>query len=195
METKLTAFRIDHTDVILQDYEDGKGKIIISNDDRDYNLSYYWGSMGEGYDLSKFILKTNDGYLINKLGQRHDDGPIDIKKTMAAVRRFVKNESPWRFFYSPKMDKELRYELSEIQKYTHDSRDFVDRMMAIDMCYIADDDVYDRGECFFNDTIEMLKTEPWHFIINEEPQVNVWLVKFLPKVREYLKKESEACHA
>ena len=42
MGNKLTHYRLDYTDVILQDYEDGKGKIIISNDDRDINLSYYW---------------------------------------------------------------------------------------------------------------------------------------------------------
>src|SRR5690606_27501153 len=97
---KLIHFRIDGTDVILQDYEDGKGKIIISNDDFDYNLSYYWGSMGEGYNLSKFILKTNNSYLIGKLGERSCDGPIDIKRTMTNVRRYIKDETEWRFYYS-----------------------------------------------------------------------------------------------
>lgn len=193
MTNKITHFRIDYTDVILQDYGDGKGKIIISNDDRDYNLSYYWGSMGEGYDLSKFILKTNDGYLINKLGQRHDDGPIDIKKTMAAVRKYIKEDTEWRFYYSPEDDKYLRNALNDIQRYTHDSRDFVDRMTNLDntMSYSGINDVYNRGKAPFDGMIYALSTEPWHFIINEEPQVNAWLGKFLPKVREFLKKEKE----
>lgn len=183
MGPKITMFRIFGTDVILQDYEDGKGKLILSNVDRDHNVSYYWGSMGQGYDLSKFILQTNNGYLISKLGERSGDGPINIKKTMANVRNFIKNDSPWKFYYSPMSDKELRSDLNHIQKYTQDDRDFVDRMQQLDPCYDDSDDMYNRGEYYFDDTIQMLKTEPWHFIVRHSPDVNKWLSIFLPKLR------------
>ena len=190
MEPKLTHFRLLRTDVILQDYEDGKGKLILSNDDRDYNLSYYWGSMGQGYDLSKFILKANDGYLINKLGQRSGDGPINMKKTMTNVRKYIKDDTEWRFYYSPEADKELRNALNDIQRYAHDSRDFVDRMIDIDPYYSGNDDTYYRGKEIFESMVENIRCEPWHFIVNDEPDVNIWLSKFLPELRKHLR-ESE----
>src|SRR5690606_32327286 len=122
------TFRIASTDVVMQDYGDSRGKIIISNDDFGYNLSYYWGSMGNGTDLTKFLLRAADDYLIGKLGQTHDQGDIDIKRTMASVRKFVKEETDWRWYYSPEMDKELRDTLNEIKEYSCDDRDFVDKM-------------------------------------------------------------------
>lgn len=189
---KLTHFRIDYTDVILQDYEDGKGKIIISNDDRDINLSYYWGSMGQGYNLSKFILQTDNGYLINKLGERDDYGPINMKKTMANVRKFIREESGWKWYMSPDDDKELRSELNRIQSNSIDSRDFVERMSNIDLHkFYSGSDIYYDGKDYFKDMIRGISVEPWYFIVNEPPATNVWLSKFLPKLREHLKKESE----
>ncbi len=185
----LKHLRFDYTDVILQDYEDGKGKIIISNDDRDINLSYYWGSMGQGYDLTKFLLKTNDEYLIRKLGQKSDDGPINIQKTLANVRKYIKNETEWRFYYSPEADRELRNALTEIQRYAHDSRDFVDRMLAIDPYFSGNDDTYGRGKVIFENMLENIRCEPWHFIVNNEPEVNKLLSKFLPQLRNHLIKE------
>ncbi len=37
---KTTTFRIGCTDVILQDYELSKGKLIISNDNYGYHFGY-----------------------------------------------------------------------------------------------------------------------------------------------------------
>jgi len=183
----ITHFRIDYTDVILQDYEDGKGKIIISNDDRDINLSYYWSCMGQGYNLSKFILQTDNGYLINKLGKRDGDGPINMKKTMAKVRKFIKEETDWVWYISPEGDRELRDELNRIQRQTSCSEEFISSMSNLDLheyyCY--------EGEEVFRRMIFSLRSEPWYFIVNDPPLTNVWLSKFLPKLRDYLKKESE----
>ncbi|KKO91766.1 hypothetical protein AAW12_08900 [Sphingobacterium sp. Ag1] len=190
---KLTHFRIDYTDVILQDYEDGKGKIIISNDDRDINLSYYWSSMGQGYNLSKFILKTNDEYLIRKLGESDDDGPINMKKTMASVRSFIKNETSWRFYMNLEADKSLRTELNDVQESSFDKNDFVRRMQDLDPDFPKNT----RWHEFQSEWDEMLQgitIEPWYFIVNDPPETNVWLSKFLPKIREHLKKESEGAN-
>lgn len=192
MENKLTNFRLLGTDVILQDYEDGKGKIILSNDDYDYNLSYYWGSMGQGYDLKKFLLKTNDGYLINKLGDRDNEGPIDMKATMANVRSAIKKDTEWKWYFSPEDDKELRSKLNSIQNTAYDQNDFINQMSAINLDkYYQGEDLYTNGKEYFTEMIGYISTEPWHFIVNQTPQKNVWLSKFLPKLREYLGKQSE----
>src|SRR5690606_14860617 len=168
-----------------------KGKIIISNDDFDYNLSYYWGSMGEGYNLSKFILKTNNSYLIGKLGERSCDGPIDIKRTMTNVRRYIKDETEWRFYYSLEDDKDFRCALNDIERYSHDARDFVERMQKLNdtISYVGLNDTYNRGRDPFDNMIYAISIEPWHFIETEEPAVNVWLTKFLPKLRAHLQKQ------
>lgn len=187
---KLTHFRIDYTDVILQDYEDGKGKIIISNDDRDINLSYYWGSMGHGYNLSKFIQKTNDEYLIRKLGERDDDGPINIKKTMSSVRSFIKNETSWRFYMNLEADKSLRTELKDVQESSFDKNDFVRRMQDLDPDF-PKNTRWHEYQSEWDEMLQCITNEPWYFIVNDPPATNVWLSKFLPKIREHLKKESE----
>lgn len=184
---KMTHFRIDYTDVILQDYEDGKGKIIISNDDRDINLSYYWGSMGQGYNLSKFILKTNDEYLIRKLGER-DDGPINMKKTMASVRSFIKNETSWRFYMNLEADKSLRTELKGVQESSFDKNDFVRRMQDLDPDF-PKNTRWHEYQSEWDEMLQGITIEPWYFIVNDPPATNIWLSKFLPKIREHLKKE------
>ncbi|MGJ1362911.1 hypothetical protein ACR79B_20635 [Sphingobacterium spiritivorum] len=183
----LTHIRIDHTDVILQDYEDGKGKIIISNDDRDINLSYYWGSMGQGYNLSKFILKTNDEYLIRKLGERDDDGPINIKRTMANVRKFIKEEAGWRWYMNKEADKELRESLNKVQQFSGCQNEFVHMMQDLDVSF-PKDSLYHEYESDFKDMISSITCEPWYFIVNDPPETNIWLQKFLPKLRTHLNK-------
>lgn len=188
---KTTLFRILGTDVILQDYEEGKGKIILSNDDSDYNLSYYWGSMGQGYDLAKFILKTNDGYLINKLGQRSDDGPINMKRTMASVREHIRKETDWKWYYNKEADKELRDSLNNIQRFSGCQNEFIDSMQSLDVDFPKDGYKYHPYEDEFKSMIESLRCEPWYFIVKDEPDVNRWLQFFLPNLRSELQKREK----
>lgn len=183
-----TIFRIGTCDVVIQDYGDGRGKLILSDDDYDHNVSYYWGCMGEGYDLSKFIQKTSTEYLVRKLGKRDSDGPIDMKKTMRNVRKFIREETEWRFYMDTEADKELRRELNEIQSGSYDENNFIQLMSNINPVAWLDKSYYQTE---WNDMIEQLKCEPWHFIQHSLPEVNVWLFKFIPKLQSYLKKESE----
>jgi hypothetical protein len=186
MKPSTKTLRISGTDVIMYDYEAGKGKIIISNDDFDYNLSYYWGSMGESYDLSKFIRKISTGYFVNKLGLRGDVGEINIKKTMVNVRKFIKNDADWKWYYDIDADKELRKELNIIQKYTSSTDEFIHRMMTLDIVYPTfQGDV----KIEFEALVEQLRSEPWFFIVKDEPPVNVWLKFFHPILVSHLEKE------
>lgn len=187
-----TIIRIGTCDVVLQDYEPGKGKLILSDDDRDHNVSYYWGAMGEGYDLSKFIQKASTGYLVGKLGKRDSDGPIDMKKTMRNVRKFIREETDWRFYMDMEADKELRRELNEIQNDSYDQNHFIQLMCNIKPLAWLQKSYYQSE---WIDMIEQLKCEPWHFIETRSPDVNIWLNQFLPKLKTYLKKESEVSNA
>ncbi|MDF2851671.1 MAG: Phi17:2 [Sphingobacterium multivorum] len=186
----MTHFRLNYTDVILQDYEDGKGKIILSNDDRDINLSYYWSSMGEGYNLSKFILKVGDEYLIRKLGERDSDGPMNVKKTMAVVRSFIKNETSWRFYMNLEADKNLRLKLKEVQELSFDKNDFIRLMQDLDPDF-PKQTRWHEYQSEWDEMLQSITIEPWYFIVNDPPSTNIWLSKFLPELKKHLKKESE----
>lgn len=49
----------------LTDFGDGRGLLQIHSDYGSY--SYYWGAMGEGYSLGKFLAQTDPGYVHTKL--------------------------------------------------------------------------------------------------------------------------------
>ena len=55
----MRLINIGLTDIVLQNFKDGQGKIIISNFDFDYNFSYYWGAMGENTNIEQFICQIN----------------------------------------------------------------------------------------------------------------------------------------
>ena len=42
--------------------------------------------------------------------------------------------------------------------------------------------------------IETIRCEPWYFIVNDEPEVNKWLIGFLPKLRQKLQAEREVVY-
>lgn len=171
--------RIQSTDVILTDYEPGKGKIIISDDNYGYNFSYYWGAMGSG-DLRAFLCDISPSYFTGKLGTT-ESGGIDIKATMANVRRWWKEDSGIAYYQNMDEQKQLRIELNMIQNLCYDEQDFVSRMSRIDEAF------YFRPAMFksdFQEAIEALSCEPWHHIEKKEHKQNLWLNKFFTLLKK-----------
>lgn len=184
-----TQFRIGYTDVILNDYEIGKGKLIISDDNYGYNFAYYWGAMGDGYTLSTFLQKLNEGYFVGKLGTS-SKGEIDMKKTMKSVREWWRTESGIKWYEYMDAQKELREVFKEIQNWYCDDRSFVDKMQ--NLTKDIDSVLFDRkGEYkYFKEALEGLESEPWYFIVYKEHEQNEWLRLFLPKLKNKLKELS-----
>lgn len=188
----MESFRIDYADVILQDYGDGKGKIIISDDNWGYNFSHYWGAMGKD-TLVDFLLGLDEGYFSHKLGPMEIRGSVDVKRTMARVRSSIREELPW--YKHLEFQKELRSKLQDLQRNIYDDRSFVDLMerFADNLFYHDIDDRYEREE------IESLMKsifgcEPWNYLVYEEHREMIYLKKFLPKLKKYLKNEYKNIH-
>ena len=180
--------RIETTDVILQDYEPGRGKIIISDDNYGYNFSYFWGAMGEGSNLREFLCRINSSYFVNKLSSR-TNGEFDSKRTFANVRKYIREEMsyelPW--YKAMEFQKEMRRELRNWEKDCGSEHEFVnhwDNFMKYTLDYYTIEDRYDREQ------IESALTgicEPWHFIAHCPPRENIWLENFHKKLQKFLK--------
>jgi len=84
----METIRIGLTDVIFKDEGEGKGKIIVSNDDWGYNFSHYWGAMGDR-NLKQFVSEINTSYFVDKLSVRRN-GDLDVKKTFTNIRKRIR---------------------------------------------------------------------------------------------------------
>lgn len=71
--------------------------------------------------------------MINKLGDRDNEGPNDMKATITNVRSTIKKETEWKWYFSPEDDKELRSTLNSIQNTAYDQNDFINQMMSINL--------------------------------------------------------------
>lgn len=179
--------RIGDTDVILNDFELGQGKLIISNDGYGYDFSYYWGAMGKETTLKDFICHISGDYFVGKLGPT-EQGDIDLKATMKDVRAYWKKEGiPW--YKEMDLQKDLRYELNKIERECYDDRHFVEMMGRIKDAFFFTQTSLSNGyvlKCDFEESLDELCSEPWNFIINKPHKKNVWLEKFHEKLKKAL---------
>jgi hypothetical protein len=184
----MESFRIGTTDVILQDYEDGKGKIIISDDDFGYDFSYYWGAMGENTNLKKFITSINSDYFVNKLGP-HSQGPIDSKRTMRNVRRFIREEMDLPWYKHLEFQKDMREKLNDFQNEIYTDYQFAEEWNSLvdyRLDYYLIEDRFDREEI---ESAFKGICEQWYFIEYETHPENVWLNNFHKKLVKYFNKK------
>jgi hypothetical protein len=174
-------FRLNSTDVILQDYQDGQGKIIISNDDRGYNFSYYWGSMGSGSCLSDFLIRINSEYFARKLGTCKEI--FDADKTFRVIRKTLKKELPW--YKHLEFQKEFRVKLNDFQSQCSDDvngfyyflRDFTE---SLDYYLVEGSD---RDEV--KSIIDNLFSYSDYICTKPSPET-IWLEDFHGKLKKYL---------
>lgn len=89
---KITVSEIESLDPIsiyIEDYAQGKGKLIITCHDESW--SYYWGAMGT-QNLAQFILTADNDYLAKKLSPStpstiNDDDSIEIQAKRHIIER------------------------------------------------------------------------------------------------------------
>ena len=181
----IKVLRIDTTDVILQDYEIGEGKIIISDDDYGYNFSCYWGAMGENSTLKEFLCRINSSYFVDKLSSR-TKGDFDAKITFRNIRKFIREECGLPWYKEMAFQKDFREKLKDWERDCNSEHEFVndwDNFMKYTLEYYLIEDKYER------ESIENTLTgigEPWNFISYQEPRENIWLEKFHEKLKKFL---------
>ena len=182
----LIKLEIDNTDIFLEDYGSGKGKITISNT-YGRNFSTYWGAMG--CSLKDFIIQIDSDYFITKLFGPKSGKVLDVKKTFAAVRKHILNEIlPW--YKHMEFQKHMREVLNDFQHRIEESlseEHFVETFTQnftnkLDFSLISDE--FDRKYvkedfCF----------EQWYFIETKESPDSLWLRNLHKKLKKRLKNE------
>lgn len=106
----MESFKINNTDIILQDHGNNKGKIIISLWDK-YNFSHYWGAMGG--TLKEFLLSINVDYFVTKLCPAGRWEVFDGKKPATRTRKEIKEFLQW--YEHRDFQKHMREEIKKIE--------------------------------------------------------------------------------
>ena len=176
---------IGDTDVILDNYGNGKGKITISNT-YGYNFSHYWGSMGG--TLQEFLLRIDEYYFCNKLTPPGKSGEFNAKLSVMQIRKYIREELSWDLPWHAYMglQKEFREELKNIEKYSYSEDSFVNQCLAL-KDFVWSEGTY-QEEKEFKDIIEGIFSEPWHYIVRGDSDNEKFLVNLLPKIKKELKK-------
>jgi hypothetical protein len=184
----IKKIRIDNTDIFLEDFEPGKGKITVS-DTYGHNYSYYWGAMGSS--LAEFICSINEEYFARNLLGTRKYYVMDCRRTFANLRKYISKDMGLPFYKHMEFQKELREKINEFQREceerpTNDhfvSMFFPSFVNGIEFIWIDDSREREQVQKAFNDIEEW-----WHFIIEKPSPEYVWLTKLHGKLKKKLSK-------
>lgn len=176
------VLKIGITDVFLEDFGEGAGKITVS-DWENGAFTYYWGSMGEGYNLRLFLKKTNADYFARKLCNKKDkfDAKLSVKSVRKAFRDFSQYDLPW--YKYPTAQKELREAITDLENsYSEDH--FINKMCSIVdnlMCYEL---TREEERDFIGKLGDFFNCEPWHFIETKPSDEYLFLYDLHNKIKK-----------
>lgn len=180
----IEKIKIGDVTVYLEDYEYGKGKIMITGLVYDKAYTTYWGAMGN--DLRRFIKSIDPDYFANRLAP--PDKVVDVKGTFKNVRKQIKELMPW--YNHIEFQKDMREKLKEFQydvEQNPDERFFVYEfsgfMDSLDM-YLIDDE-YDRK------VFKSLQDECWYYLETKPGPEYDALYKFHAKLINELNKNHD----
>jgi hypothetical protein len=184
----MDKIKIEDTDIFLDDQGNGQGKIIIANT-YGYNFSFFWGAMGGS--LPDFLLRINESYFVGKLLDGDDNGVLDAKKSVTAVRKYLREEChsdlPW--YKYPTAQKSLREELKKLEQCERDD-EFVDGIYALPK-NVDYSDLDWRDERELRQILEgICQTEPWTFIVKGPSRKALFLKRLFPKLQKAIKENN-----
>ena len=186
--------RIDSTDIIFQDHGDGKGKIIISNDEYGYDFSYYWGAISKGDTLAKFIEKMNSGYFVSKLSHKIK-GQINIRKTFVALRKYIQEsfEYELKWYNHVEFQKDFREKLRNLKDEIANDIDFSQRITSfheeLNFYLINDTNERERIENLFKSIFS--NSGPWNLICYDIHPEDAFLERLHAKLKDKLSKSAQ----
>lgn len=175
----MNRFKINSADVLLENFNVGQGKIIIS-DLQFGSWSFYWGAMGSS--IEEFLTRIDKEYFASKLAT--NPTAYDAKATVSNVRKYIRENIPHYSFMSAQ--KEMRIEIKKLEKINNEE-EFVSAMINLPesiMCY----DLNYPEEKEFKSLIDSIFTnEPWHFIENKPSREYNYLMALLENLKTKLK--------
>jgi len=175
----MKTLNIEGTDIYMEDIEDGRGKITISDSWRGA-YTHFWGAMGS--NISKFLCDINADYFADKLCT--NTYKFSGKKSVKNVRKYIREEMsydlPWYEFMSAQ--KELRKKLKAMESCSS-ANEFVDRMSNLHNELYCLDLSYDEEKEFLDIIKSHFACEPWNFIQEEVSNEYVWLCNIHKKLK------------
>ena len=178
----MNRFKIKTADIILENYEKGQGKIIIS-DLYNGSFSYYWGSMGES--IEEFLMSINSSYFAGKLcvNQFVFSGKQTAKEIRKYIREEMKYDLPWYRFKDGQ--KELREKIKEIERSEnqYEALSIIESLPNSLFCLDMD---YKEEKEFIQIIKDMVSTEPWNFLQNDYSQEYRYLTKLHKQIKSFL---------
>lgn len=171
---------INGVEVLLRDYEIGKGKIYVSaGSDRSY--SYYWGAMGG--KLSDFLQKIDPGYFAMKLCPGGNSSVFSGRLTAKSLREQVKQILPW--YEHMEFQKSVRAAIKQVEGF-ESHHEFIGwlgwYMDRLDFHLIEDRIDRQMMESEFKNSFGV-----WN-IQSDYSNEYKWLERLLPKIKKHLRK-------
>lgn len=178
----MNRFQIKTADIILENLENGKGKIIIS-DLNNGSFSFFWDAMGD--TIENFLKSINSDYFADKLCNNRYE--FSAKKTAKEIRRYIREEMkyelPWYKFKSAQ--KELREKIKEIERSEnqYEALQLIQSLPYNLMCF---DLSFSEEKEFLEIISDMVSTEPWNFLQNDYSKEYKYLENLHTQIRIFL---------
>lgn len=183
----MRKIELGSTDIFLENYKTGQGKITISSGDNGA-FTFYWGAMGS--NIEEFIQNTNSDYFATKLSTHPDE--FDSKLSIRNVRKYIREELsfelPWYRYLEGQ--KALRERLKEIEQGAFNEQHFVNLMESFTDNLFTELDISEEKE-FFEILRNSIECEPWHFIHKSESSQFKWLKSIHEELKRFLQSENK----
>ena len=178
----MNRFQIQTADIILENIENGKGKIIIS-DLNNGSWSFFWGAMGES--IENFIKSINSSYFADKLCNNKFE--FSAKQTAKEIRRYIREEMsyelPWYKFRESQ--KELRKQIKKIEKSNSQYEALAliqDLPNSVYSCELS----FKENNEFSKILEDMVSCEPCNFLQNDYSHEYKYLENLHAQIRLFL---------
>lgn len=183
-QVSLTRIKIDGVEILLEDRGPNAGQITITGIRNNY--SYFWGSMGG--TLAEFLCSINKEYFASKLMGSKSDYVMDVKKTFAEIRKFIREDFYLPWYKYMEFQKSLREHLKNFQQSMeyYPSQDlFIERWYRfidqLDYHLVPGDYDEKRVRADFKNI-----SEPWSFIQTTPGPEYLWLMRLHGKIKNLL---------
>lgn len=178
----MNRFKIETADIILENTETGKGKIIIS-DLYNGSFSYFWGAMGD--TIENFLKSIDSSYFADKICNNRFE--FSAKQTAKEIRRYIREEMnyelPWYEFKLSQ--KELRKQIRKIEK-ANSQYEALALIQDLPNSVYCPELSFKKNDEFSKIIKSMVDTEPWNFLQNDYSKDYIYLKKLHGKIRNYL---------
>lgn len=147
-------------------------------------------------NLAQFVASVSDDYFTGCLLGAISSNEIDVSKTFAAVRRFIREEIGLLWYNHKDFQVGMREKLNQFQQACEenknsDGRYFIDNFSN---SFIDDLDYYDIKDKYDRENVQKefrnMLDEPWHFIVTRKNAKYKWLCDLHKKLKQHIRNDN-----